>query len=57
MCNKEHLPRVSQTCLLALPSVAAAAKLELLSEECYEEVLQAKIKRGKSVENNPALGE
>jgi hypothetical protein len=33
-----------------------AAKLDPLSDECHEEVLQLKIWRSKSVESNPALG-
>lgn len=39
------------------PWHAAAGKLEPLSSECHEEVLQVKILRSKSLDANPTLGE
>lgn len=37
-------------------SCFAADKLEALSTDCHEEVLQLKIWRSKSIDSNPALG-
>jgi hypothetical protein len=34
-----------------------AGKLEPLSDDCHEEVMQLKIWRSKSLDSNPALGE